>query len=45
MDNTGTWWHNPEVVESLGTPLKEVEALSISGKFKKLILFLGVGGS
>ena len=45
MDNTGTWWHDPEVVEGLGAPLKELEALSISGELKKLVLFLGVGGS
>ena len=45
MDNTRAGWYNLEVVEGLGAPLKELEALSVSGKFKKLILLLGIGGS
>jgi len=42
MDNTGAWWHNTEVVEGLGAPLKELEALLVTLKFHLLVELGGI---
>lgn len=38
MDNTGAWWNDLEVVESLRAPFQELESLPISIEFNDLIL-------
>ena len=43
VHNTGAWWHNLEVVEGLGAPLEELEALAIALELE-LFVFLGGAG-
>ena len=45
MDDTRAWWDDFEVVEGLGSPLEELEALSVSGELKSLVLLSGIGSS
>lgn len=40
MDNTRSWGHNLEIVESLGAPLEELESLPVSIELNH---FVGLG--
>jgi hypothetical protein len=42
VDNPGTGRYNFEVVEGFGTPLKELEALTVASELELLVEVLGI---
>ena len=43
VDDTGTWWNDLEIVEGLGAPLKELEALAVPLELQLLVPLPGLG--
>ena len=43
MDNTGAGWDNLEIVEGLGAPLEELEALAVTLELELFVLLGGAG--
>ena len=45
MNDSRAWWHNFEVIKCLGSPLEELESLTVSSEFEEFVLLFGVGSS